>query len=76
MSTPAVSGRYVTADFRQSPLLALADLMGLSNYQAQLAKAPELYAPILNGIAVYRTCPRKNAPQSTRRLSTISLVTV
>ena len=57
MAIPVVSGRYVTADFRQSPFMALADLMGLSNYQAQLAKAPEVYAPILNGIAVYRHLP-------------------
>lgn len=31
--------------------------MGLKSYQAQLSASPELYAPILNGIAVFRHLP-------------------
>jgi len=49
--------RYVTSDFKNSPLLALADLMGLKNYQSQISASPDLYAPILNGIAVFRHLP-------------------
>lgn len=54
MTSPAVAARYVTADFKNAPLIALADLMGLKNYLSEIAKAPELYSPILSGIAVYR----------------------
>lgn len=57
MSSPAVAARYVTADFKNAPLIALADLMGLKNYIAEISKAPELYSPILSGIAVYRHLP-------------------
>lgn len=57
MSSPAVAGRYVTPDFKQAPLIALADLMGLKNYQAVIATSPEIYSPILSGIAVYRHLP-------------------
>lgn len=46
--------RYVTADFNNAPLLALADLMGLSHYKDQMSAAPNIYTPILNGIAVIR----------------------
>ncbi len=57
MTAPVVTNRYVTADFRQAPMLALADLMGLQTYRSQIAGSPDLYAPILNGIAVYRHLP-------------------
>jgi hypothetical protein len=50
----AASDRYITADFQNNPLLALADLLGLKHYQGPISAKPELYAPILNGIAVYR----------------------
>lgn len=54
MSSPAVSARYVTADFQNAPLIALADLMGLNSHLSEISKAPEIYSPILSGIAVYR----------------------
>jgi hypothetical protein len=57
MSSPAVAARYVTADFKNAPLIALADLMGLKNYTTEITKAPEAYSPILSGIAVYRHLP-------------------
>ena len=57
MSSPAVAERYVTPDFKKAPLLALADLMGLKNHQSVIAASPELYAPILSGISVYRHLP-------------------
>lgn len=49
--------RYVTVDFKTAPLAALADLMGLKSFQKQITADPHLYAPILNGIAVYRHLP-------------------
>lgn len=57
MGKPAVADRYVTQDFKQAPLIALADIMGLKSYQAVLQASPELYSPILSGIAVYRHLP-------------------
>lgn len=57
MSNIVAAERYVTADFRSAPLVALADLMGLGAFQSQIAKNPEVYAPILNGIALYRHLP-------------------
>lgn len=57
MSNPAVADRYVTADFNNAPLLALADLMGLKSYLPEISKDPEAYSPILSGIAVYRHLP-------------------
>ncbi|NWO04473.1 MAG: hypothetical protein HLX50_01855 [Alteromonadaceae bacterium] len=53
----AATDRYVTSDFRNSPLLALADLMGLRSYQPLISASPDLYTPILNGIAVFRHLP-------------------
>lgn len=52
--TALATKRYVTADFKNTPLLALADLMGLDRYKEQIAASPEIYTPILNGIAVFR----------------------
>ena len=48
MAAPATE-RYVTADFNNAPLLALADLMGLSQYKEQIGASPEIYTSILNG---------------------------
>ncbi|MFC4257636.1 hypothetical protein ACFOZ5_01180 [Marinobacter lacisalsi] len=53
MAAPATE-RYVTADFSNAPLLALADLMGLGQYKEQIGASPEIYTSILNGIAVFR----------------------
>ncbi|NWO08212.1 MAG: hypothetical protein HLX50_21635 [Alteromonadaceae bacterium] len=53
MTAPATE-RYVAADFNNAPLLALADLMGLGPYKEQIGASPEIYRPILNGIAVFR----------------------
>lgn len=63
MSSPAVAGRYVTPDFKHAPLVALADLMGLKSYQSVIAESPELYSPILSGIAVYRHLPSNERQQ-------------
>lgn len=63
MSSPAVAERYVTPDFKQTPLMALADLMGLSNHRPTIAASPELYSPILSGIAVYRHLPSQERQQ-------------
>ena len=53
MTLPATQ-RYVTADFNSTPLLALADLMGLEHYRGQIGASPEAFTSILNGIAVVR----------------------
>ncbi|NWO05872.1 MAG: hypothetical protein HLX50_09310 [Alteromonadaceae bacterium] len=53
MTLPAIE-RYVTADFNSTPLLALADPMGLEHYKDQIGAAPEAFTSILNGIAVVR----------------------
>lgn len=53
MTLPATE-RYVTADFNNTPLLALADLMGLKHYRDQIGASPEAFTSILNGIAVVR----------------------
>ncbi len=63
MSSPTVTERYVTPDFKQAPLLALADLMGLKSHQSVIAASPELYAPILSGISVYRHLPPQERQQ-------------
>lgn len=63
MSFPAVAERYVTPDFKQAPLLALADLMGLKSHQSVITASPEIYAPILSGISVYRHLPPQDRKQ-------------
>ena len=68
MTSATASARYVTADFKTAPLTALADLMGLKNYQNQITADPHLFAPILNGIAVYRHLP---GPQRSEVLRSI-----
>ncbi len=49
-----VASRYVTSDFQKAPLLALADLMGLKKFSLEIAANPEVYGPILSGIATFR----------------------
>ncbi|UDL05816.1 hypothetical protein [Marinobacter sp. CA1] len=63
MGNVTAAERYTTADFRSTPLIALADLMGLSEHQVQIARNPELYSPILNGIALYRHLPASDRRQ-------------
>lgn len=57
MSNAVAIKRYVTADFKSAPLVALSDIMGLGAHQSEIADRPELYSPILNGIALYRHLP-------------------
>jgi hypothetical protein len=54
MGAVDVTSRYVTSDFRSSPLIALADLLGLKRFSAQIKSSPEFYGPILSGICLYR----------------------
>ncbi|XOZ33585.1 hypothetical protein ACMDCT_15485 [Halomonadaceae bacterium KBTZ08] len=68
MSSPAVADRYVTADFKNAPLVALADLMGLKRYRDEITSSPELYAPILSGIAVFRNLPDPKQRQINRAI--------
>lgn len=63
MATPAVADRYVTADFKHAPLIALADLMGLSSYEEEIVRNAEIYSPILSGIAIHRHLPRAQHSQ-------------
>jgi len=46
--------RYITPDFRMSPLLALADLLGLKHHSRQIEESPDFYGLILTGITLYR----------------------
>jgi hypothetical protein len=48
------TSQYVTADFKTTPLVALADLMGLKPYLSEIANSPLLYGPLLSGIAIFR----------------------
>ncbi|MEQ6884952.1 hypothetical protein [Salicola sp. Rm-C-2C1-2] len=66
MSTPAIADRYVTRDFRNAPLISLADLMGLKRYKDEILGAPEVYSPILSGIAVHRHLPEPQQRQVNR----------
>ncbi|PCM43132.1 hypothetical protein [Marinobacter sp. ANT_B65] len=54
MSTLSVSSRYVTSEFKETPLVALADIMGLKRYSSEIVSRPEVYGPILSGIATFR----------------------
>jgi len=68
MATPAVAARYVTADFKHAPLIALADLMGLNAYEDEIVQNSELYAPILTGIVVHRHLPRHEQSKVNRAI--------
>lgn len=68
MSNLVAAERYVSADFKNTPLLALADLMGLRPFQSEISSAPEIYAPVLNGICVYR---HLNSPDRQRVVAAI-----
>ena len=50
----ALSSRYITPDFRTSPLLALTDLLGLKQYSHRITESPEFYGSILTGATLYR----------------------
>ena len=58
MSAFDVTTRYVTSDFRTSPLMALTDLLGLKRFSQQIKDAPDFYGSILSGIVVYRHLSR------------------
>ncbi len=47
--------RYTTSDFKASPVLALADLMGFNaEHKRQIASDLQLYGGLLCGVAVHR----------------------
>lgn len=59
MEASTVLSRYVTADFKAAPVLALAELMGFRGHElVYIENAPELYAPILTGLASHRHLSR------------------
>lgn len=68
MGIPDVADRYVTADFKNAPLIALADLMGLKRYQDEITRAPDVYSPILSGIVVHRHLPEPQQRQVNRAI--------
>lgn len=57
MSAASVASRYITPEFKEVPLAAMADLMGLKRYSSEITARPEVYGPILSGIATYRHLP-------------------
>lgn len=54
--TAATIVRYVTADFKNAPLHALADLMGLGQYKEQIGSSPDLYTPISDDDSIGSCC--------------------
>lgn len=68
MSTASVASRYITPEFRQAPLAALADLMGLKRYSSEIVASPGIYGPILSGIATYRHLPKAQKTQVQRSI--------
>lgn len=46
----AAADRYITSDFQNSPLLALADLMGRRSYQSQIFDSPDLHSKRLSTV--------------------------
>lgn len=70
MSTPSVASRYVTPEFKETPLAALADLMGLKRYSSEIVANPEIYGPILSGIATFRHLPTAQQTQVQRSIVT------
>jgi len=57
MSALGVSSRYVTPEFKEAPLAALADIMGLKRFSSEILSRPEVYGPILSGISTFRHLP-------------------
>lgn len=70
MTTKDISARYVTADFKAKPVVALAELMGLNGQELTLIEnAPDIYSPILSGIASHRHLPRLEAIDVNRKIT-------
>lgn len=57
MSDLGVTSRYVTPEFKEAPLAALADIMGLKRFSSEILSRPEVYGPILSGISTFRHLP-------------------
>ncbi|WP_404365554.1 hypothetical protein [Marinobacter sp.] len=70
MSQAGVLSRYVTPDFSTAPLAALADLMGLKRFSPEILAKPEIYGPILTGIATFRHLPTAQQMQIQRSIVT------
>lgn len=69
MKTDAVLSRYNTADFDTKPVLALANLMGLSKPCIdEIKSSPSQYAPHLTGVVLYRHLPEQKQRLVLRRM--------
>ncbi|PAU81947.1 hypothetical protein CK501_02010 [Halovibrio salipaludis] len=69
MKTDSVLSRYNTADFDTKPVVALANLMGLSKPCIDEIKAsPSKYAPHLTGVVLYRHLPEQKQRLVLRRM--------
>ncbi|NWO04409.1 MAG: hypothetical protein HLX50_01485 [Alteromonadaceae bacterium] len=77
METANIPSRYVTADFRSKPAVALAELMGLKGHELVLVEnAPDTYSPILSGIASHRHLPRLEAIDVNRKITHLTNVPI
>lgn len=77
METMDIPSRYVTADFRSKPVVALAELMGLEGQELVLVEnAPDIYSPILSGIASHRHLPRLEAIDVNRKITLLTNVPI
>ena len=69
MKTDSVLSRYNTADFDTKPVLALANLMGLSKPCIdEIKSSPSEYAPHLTGVVLYRHLPEQKQRLVLRRM--------
>lgn len=63
MKTDSVLSRYNTADFDTKPVLALANLMGLSKPCIdEIKSSPSKYAPHLSGVVSTGISRNRNGP--------------
>ena len=73
MEVKDVPSRYVTADFQAKPVVALAELMGLKGQELTLIEiAPDIYSPLLSGIASHRHLPRLEAIDVNRKITNLT----
>ncbi|WP_404363869.1 hypothetical protein [Marinobacter sp.] len=70
MAANTATSRYVTSDFKATPVLALADLMGLSaEHKRQMNTDLEFYGSLLCGVAVHRHLDQREHIDVNRRIN-------
>lgn len=70
MQSNAAINRYVTSDFKATPVLALADLMGFSaEHKRQITSDLEFYGSLLCGVAIHRHLDERAHIDVNRRIN-------